>query len=91
MTTREEYLANLKRVRQIAQKRGLRLNTNWARVKKVVGLMTRNKRRYGACFCPCKQHNTPPVQGKDVVCPCRDLTREVRESGRCYCRLFFAP
>lgn len=90
MTQREEYLANLKRVREIARKRGLRLNTSWARVRKVVGLMSENKRRHGAYFCPCKQENTPPVKGKDVLCPCPSLAREVREAGRCYCRLFFA-
>ena len=91
MAAREAYLANLKRLRQIAQKRAMRFNRNWARVRKVVTLMTDNHERYGLYFCPCKQKNTPPVKGTDVTCPCRDLSGEVRDIGRCYCRLFFAP
>ena len=83
------YRANLARLRRIAKKKAARFNTNWARVKKVVGMMTQHWLNQGFYFCPCKQKNDPPIKGEDVTCPCPQLGMELRRDGRCHCRLFY--
>ena len=87
---KQAYGDNLARLRKIAQRRGARFNTNWARVKKVAGLMTEHWLNQGQYFCPCKQQNDPPIKGKDVLCPCPELGKELRRDSHCHCRLFYA-
>jgi ferredoxin-thioredoxin reductase catalytic subunit len=87
----QAYRSNLARLRKIAQRRQVRFNTNWARVKKVVGLMTKNWLGQGYYACPCKQQNDPPIRGVDVACPCAELGKELRRDGHCHCRLFYVP
>ena len=86
---RDAYRANLARLRVIGEKRRARFNTNWARVRKVAGLMTEHWLNHGQYFCPCKQQNDPPITGTDVTCPCPTLGRELRRDGHCHCRLFY--
>jgi ferredoxin-thioredoxin reductase catalytic chain len=83
-----EYAANLGRVQTIGRDKGCVLNPDEERVKKVVGLMTRNYLEFGKYYCPCKQsHPLDPEQ--DVLCPCPTLEDEVAKEGHCYCRLFY--
>jgi ferredoxin-thioredoxin reductase catalytic chain len=85
----KEYEKNLERTKAIAQGKGYVLNSDEERVRKVVGLMTRNYMEFGKFYCPCKQsHPLNPRQ--DVVCPCPTLEEETAKDGHCYCRLFYA-
>jgi ferredoxin-thioredoxin reductase catalytic subunit len=85
----EDYEANFMRVRQVAEEKDCVLNADEERVKKVVGLMTRNYLDFGKYYCPCKQSH-PLDPEKDVLCPCADLEEEVAKEGHCYCRLFYS-
>ncbi len=82
------YEENLKRIKQIAERKGYRLNNNPERVKKVVGLMTMNHNEFKKYYCPCKQ-SEPLDPNKDVLCPCPTLDEEVKKDGHCFCKLFF--
>ncbi len=84
-----EYEANLRRVKGVAGEKGYALNADEERVKKVVGLMTRNYLEFGKYYCPCKQSH-PLEPEKDVLCPCAELEEEVAKDGHCYCRLFYS-
>jgi ferredoxin-thioredoxin reductase catalytic subunit len=85
------YDENLKRIQTIAQANNLVLNPDEARIQKVVGNMTKNYEAVGEYICPCKQTHHPPVQGKDVLCPCPDMMDEIARVGRCHCKLFYTP
>jgi len=84
-----EYDRNLARLQGIAQERGLTLNPDQARVQKVVELMTENFEEHGDYYCPCKQEDDAPVEGKDPLCPCPEMQDEIAQEGHCACRLFF--
>lgn len=83
------YDLNLKRIRDIAAERGLTLNPDRERVRKVVGLMGNNYDITGQWFCPCKQQHRPPLAGSDPCCPCEALEAELAAEGHCRCRLFY--
>lgn len=85
----EAYEENVKRLKAIAEKKGLILNPDDERVKKVAGLMTENYLAVGEYVCPCKQKNKPPLKGKDILCPCPEMDEEVEKEGHCHCRLFY--
>ena len=82
------YEENLERLKNIADSKGYRLNPDGERVKKVVGLMTRNYDETKQNFCPCKQSHPLDIKN-DTTCPCPDLDAEVAKEGNCFCRLFF--
>ena len=85
----ECYRENLRRLREIAARHGLRLNSDAARVEKVAGLMAENYRRIEEWVCPCKQTAKPAAKGVDKTCPCPEWKEELREDGHCSCRLFY--
>ena len=85
----DTYELNLKRIRDIAAERGLTLNHDRERLKKVVGLMAANYDLTGQWFCPCKQQHRPPLAGADPCCPCRELEDEIAADGHCRCRVFY--
>jgi ferredoxin-thioredoxin reductase catalytic chain len=85
----KDYETNLQRITGIAEEKDYVLNADEERVKKVVGLMTRNYLEFGKYYCPCKQSHPLDLE-KDVLCPCPDLEEEVAKEGHCYCRLFYA-
>jgi ferredoxin-thioredoxin reductase catalytic subunit len=84
------YEVNLERIQSIADEAGYVLNPDEERVKKVMGLMTRNHLEFGAYYCPCKQSH-PLNPDQDILCPCPTLEEEVAKEGHCFCRLFCAP
>jgi len=84
-----KYDDNLNRIEMIAQVKGLVLNKDIERIKKVVGLMTDNFNNHGYYFCPCKQINDIPEKGVDITCPCLELDKELEDIGSCHCRLFY--
>jgi ferredoxin-thioredoxin reductase catalytic chain len=83
------YEENGIRLEAIAKEKGLALNPDGERVKKVVGLMTENFITAGEYICTCKQTQRPPIKGKDTTCPCPELEDEIKDNGHCHCRLFF--
>jgi len=85
----KKYEENLERIKGIAGEKGYALNADEERVKKVVGLMTRNYLEFGKFYCPCKQSH-PLNPEEDVLCPCPTLEEEVSTNGHCYCRLFYS-
>ena len=85
-----EYEDNLSRLNKIADKMGLILNPNEARVQRVIGKMTHHFITMGENVCPCKQTTPHPQKGKEILCPCDDLADEIRREGRCHCRLFYS-
>lgn len=80
---------NHKRLAAIARDHGLVLNSDAARVQKVVGLMAGNFDAVGEWICPCKQQHNPPIKGRDKTCPCPEWLDEIARDGHCYCRLFY--
>jgi ferredoxin-thioredoxin reductase catalytic subunit len=86
----EAYEMNLRRVQEIADNNGYILNPDDERLKKVVGLMTMNHTSHGKYYCPCKQSH-PLNPHEDVTCPCEPWEQEIRNDGKCFCKLFFAP
>jgi ferredoxin-thioredoxin reductase catalytic subunit len=84
----KEYNDNLTRIINIARKKNYQLNSDQARLEKVIGLMTMNRQSAGKYFCPCKQSH-PLDAIKDVLCPCPQLDEEVAKDGNCFCKLFF--
>ena len=87
----DNYEKNLARIQKIADQKGLILNSDVARIEKVVWLMGKSHKQYGSYFCPCKQTNDIPKLGEDVTCPCPELNDEIKENGQCGCRIFFRP
>jgi len=83
-----EYRELLIQMSCIAEKNGYVLNSDNARVEKVLGRMTENKLSAGRNFCPCKQ-SQPLDTSKDVICPCPDWKKEIDADGHCFCKLFF--
>jgi len=86
-----EYDKNLTRLQDIARAKELVLNPDEARVQMVASRMVNNFEAIGEYVCPCKQKNHPPVKGKDILCPCPEMAKEINENGHCFCRLFFTP
>ena len=83
-----EYETALLRIRKIAKDNGFGLNTDEARIEKVVGLMTENFVSTGAYYCPCKQSH-PLAPEIDTTCPCPSWEEEIAKDGHCLCRLFY--
>jgi len=81
---------NYQRLLDTAEKHGLMLNPDEARVEKVVGLMAQNYEAVGEWICPCKQQHKLPEKGEDKTCPCQEWLDEIADEGHCDCRLFFA-
>jgi len=88
MKKKEEYQKNLLRVTELAEEHGYRLNSDAARVEKVVGLMTKNFMEYKKYYCPCKQSH-PLDPEKDTLCPCDPWKEEIEKDSHCFCRLFY--
>lgn len=84
------YEMNHQRIKDIAEKHGLLLNPDEARIQSVVSRMAQNFEVVGEWICPCKQQHQPPEKGKDKTCPCPEWLDEIAQQGHCYCRLFFA-
>ena len=85
----EEYLETLERALVYAKERGLSINRDGERVKKVIGLMTMNLNAAGDYYCPCKQSH-PLDTDNDVLCPCPEIDSEIEAEGSCFCKLFFS-
>jgi len=84
----EAYKVNYDRLKGCAESHGCVFNSDAERVNKVIGLMTRNLKDFGAYYCPCKQsHPLDPV--RDTLCPCAALDEELEQEGHCFCRLFY--
>ncbi|OPL19331.1 MAG: hypothetical protein AVO35_11335 [Candidatus Aegiribacteria sp. MLS_C] len=84
----EEYRTTLARAEALASDNLWILNPDNERVEKVVGLMTMNYTGTGEYYCPCKQSH-PLDPERDTVCPCPELRQEIRDTGHCFCRLFY--
>ena len=84
----DEYNHNLEKIRKIADLKGYKLNPDEERVKKVIGLMTKNSNETSRNFCPCKQSHPLDIKN-DTTCPCPELDAEVAKQGNCFCQLFF--
>ena len=84
----DAYVLNYNRLEKIAHEKGYSFNPDKERLNKVLGLMTRNYREFGAYYCPCKQHH-PLDKEVDALCPCADLDTEINEHGCCTCRVFY--
>jgi ferredoxin-thioredoxin reductase catalytic chain len=84
----QDYDNNIARITKIAEQRDYVLNPDQERIRKVVGLMTMNKREFGNYYCPCKQSH-PLNPQKDSLCPCPEMMNEVVKDGHCFCKLFY--
>jgi len=84
----DAYNANQVRLKKFAKEKGCVFNAEAERVNKVVGLMTRNFKEFGAYYCPCKQSH-PLDPAKDTLCPCNTIDKELAQEGHCFCRLFY--
>jgi len=64
---------------EIAEKYGMKVNSDEERVTLVQGRLLANVMKYGRPYCPCM-----PIQTEDTVCPCRYM----REKKACRCGLY---
>ena len=87
-THSDQFQTAMRRIKEIAEEKGLHLNPDEERVMKVVGLMTNNFVESGQYFCPCKQSH-PLKPAEDVTCPCPSCEDEIAKDGHCRCKLFF--
>ena len=71
---------------EIAKQRGLILNPNKEKVSKLLKALLKIEEKEGKKYCPCKSSRTD-----NEVCPCVDSADEIKNTGHCYCQLFFTP
>lgn len=81
-------MENLKRLKQIAEKRGYILNSNEKQMENTVRAMSENFKKFGKYYCPCKQSRPLNIKN-DSVCPCEELHEEISDLGHCFCRVFY--
>ena len=81
----EELLLRLKKH---AESKGIKLNDNKTILNTIVNGLMRNKELYGEYYCPCRNIEACRKAGKDLICPCINHLKGVREDGHCHCWLF---
>jgi ferredoxin-thioredoxin reductase catalytic subunit len=77
--------------RTYAAEHGWILNPDSRALDIVIRGLTRNCKKFGHPYCPCRLRSGDPEKDRDIVCPCIFHEDEVRDEGNCHCRLFFRP
>ncbi|MDD5162930.1 MAG: ferredoxin-thioredoxin reductase catalytic domain-containing protein [Candidatus ainarchaeum sp.] len=80
----------LDEVKAYARKNGFRINPDSKIVEAVVKGLAKNLGRYGKKICPCRVPTGKAEDDEKLVCPCAFHIEEIKKTGHCKCRLFFA-
>jgi len=71
-----------------AESQGIQLNRDKEYVMEILkGLLT-NESRYGYRSCPCRLAAGAKEKDTDIICPCVYRDPDIKDYGRCYCRLY---
>lgn len=81
--------AMLKFARAVADKNGWSIQPEEDLLSDVLAGLQKNKERYGAALCPCRDSWGDLDYDRDIICPCLYAKDDIEEFGRCYCALFF--
>ena len=88
--TEKEVLDRIKKYEEYAEKKGVTLNPNRKIVENMVRAILKKEKLYGAGYCPCRVMTGDIEKDKEIICPCEPHLEEIKKSGCCKCRLFFA-
>jgi ferredoxin-thioredoxin reductase catalytic subunit len=75
---------------QYADESGYVLNPNEKQVDGIIRALIKRKEKYGYQYCPCRVPSGDEVEDKKIVCPCAYHDAEIKETGHCLCKLFYA-
>lgn len=75
--------------RTYASRQGWILNPDKRALDIVIRGLTRNCKKFGHPYCPCRLRSGDPEKDEVIICPCIFHKDEVRNEGNCHCRLFF--
>jgi len=78
----------IKDYQALADKKGLKLNSNKETVRSLAKGLLKNEKKYGARYCPCRRVTGKKEEDDTKICPCQFLEKEVQEKGQCLCGLF---
>lgn len=74
--------------RNVAEKNGWSVQPDQELLKDVLDGLVKNRDRYGALLCPCRDSWGDKDLDRDIICPCIYAKEDIQEFGRCYCALF---
>jgi len=69
----------------IAKRNNWRLSSNRERVRLLIAHLIANWANYGHPYCPCRLERI-----RENICPCVWAFEEIKNEGKCKCRLFYA-
>ncbi len=75
--------------KRYAKERGWVLNPDEKQLNAVLRGLTRNKERFGEPYCPCRLRSGEPEKDRIIICPCIYHDKEIEETGKCHCSLYF--
>ncbi|MDH7593139.1 MAG: ferredoxin-thioredoxin reductase catalytic domain-containing protein [Methanomicrobiales archaeon] len=77
-------------VGEYAARHGWRLNPDQKVLDVVIRGLTRNCRKFGKPYCPCRLRSGDPEKDREIECPCIFHRNEIGSDGHCHCNLFFS-
>jgi ferredoxin-thioredoxin reductase catalytic subunit len=75
-------------MRRYAESQGFQLNPDEKIVDFVIHGLLRNEGKLGYRYCPCRAITGDREQDRKCICPCAYHKDELKQMGRCLCRLF---
>lgn len=75
-------------IEEYAQKAGIKVNPDKAKVDMVVKGLLHNKEKHGEVFCPCRIVSGDREKDEEKICPCVFHRGEIEIEGKCRCFLF---
>ncbi len=77
-----------KEYQALAEKKGLKLNSDKKLVESLMRGLLENEKKYGTRYCPCRRVTGNKEEDEPKICPCQFLEKEIKEKGQCLCGLF---
>ena len=78
----------IKEYQVLADKKGLKLNSDREVVRSLIKGLLENEKKHGTRYCPCRRVTGKKEEDDVKICPCRFLEKEIQEKGQCLCGLF---
>ncbi|MDD5144980.1 MAG: thioredoxin [Candidatus Pacebacteria bacterium] len=78
----------IKEYEEYARKNGFKLNPDKEALKRLIGGLLSNEKKYGKKYCPCRRVSGNEEEDRSKICPCRWHLEELDKEGRCACGLF---
>jgi ferredoxin-thioredoxin reductase catalytic subunit len=80
--------AEVKTIRETAEKGGYALNPDAEFVESLAEGLLVNRERYGYDSCPCRLATGDAEKDRPIVCPCDFRDDDLADYGACYCALY---